>query len=166
MKRALLLIAMFGTAAHADPANVIVADVGLHVVGLGFQRTVAEHIALQIDAESYTPWTQETNFFDAQGFLVRARSFYYVTAAPRGIWISPFTQIGIARGTRTGMAQESGLAWAVGVSAGYAWLVRDRIHILLGAGLQYDVARIGDPDTKPSFHSLWPQLDGSLGYAF
>ena len=32
-------------------------------MGLGFQRTVAEHVALQIDAESYTPWTQEDTFF-------------------------------------------------------------------------------------------------------
>jgi hypothetical protein len=165
MKLALLIVAASATSVHADPENAIIADVGLHVVGLGFQRTVAEHLALQIDAESYTPWTHETKFFDAQGFLVRARPFYYVTAAPRGIWISPFVQIGAVRGTQNGVS-ESGLAWAVGAAAGYAWLVRDRVHVLLGAGVQYDVAHLGDTSMKPSFNGLWPQLDGSLGYAF
>jgi hypothetical protein len=164
VKRALVLVCV-ARVAHADPQNMIVADVGLHVVGLGYQRSVADHIAVQVDAESYTPWTHETGFFDATGFLVRARPFYYVHAAPRGVWISPFAQLGRVTGTRNGV-DASGIAWAVGVSAGYAWLVRDRVHILVGAGVQYDVAHVGDPATKPSFAGLWPQLDGSLGYAF
>jgi len=147
---------------RAEPApNILVADLGLHVVGVGYQRTVAPNIALQIDAESYTPWTQEDTFFEVSGFVVRARPFFYKNAAPTGWWLSPFAQAGIASATRG-----SGLAWAAGASIGYAWLVADHLHIAIGAGAQYDQARIAGGSARPAFAEIWPTLDGILGYAF
>jgi hypothetical protein len=163
VNRALVIVCL-ARAAHADPQSAVIADVGLHVVGLGYQRTVATHVALQADAESYTPWTHESEFFAATGVLVRARAFYYVREAPRGWWISPFAQIGRVHGKRYGV-DASGVTWAEGVTGGYAWMVK-RFHILVGAGVQYDVARIGTSDMKPAFAGLWPQIDGSVGYAF
>jgi hypothetical protein len=147
--------------ASAEPANVMLADVGLHVVGVGYQRTVDEHVALQLAAESYTPWTQEDTFFEVQGFVVRARPVLYLHEAPRGWWLSPFGQLGLGTADRG-----TGTLWAVGVSLGYAWLVRDHLHVAVGAGVQYDQARIEGGSRRPAFAELWPQLDGSVGYAF
>jgi len=158
---ALLLAAGSVRPARANPDNVVLADVGLHVVGVGYQRTVAQHLALQLAAESYTPWTQEDRFFEVQGFVVRARPMIYLTEAPRGWWLSPFGQLGIGTADRG-----TGTLWAVGVSLGYAWLVWDHLHVAVGAGVQYDQARIEGGSGRPAFAEVWPQIDGSVGYAF
>ena len=39
----------------------------LHVIGVGYQRTVSLPIALQADLEPYTPWTQNINFLGLSG---------------------------------------------------------------------------------------------------
>jgi hypothetical protein len=158
---AVAVVLAAGPARAEPPPNILVADLGLHVIGVGYQRTVAPNIALQIDAESYTPWTQEDTFFEVSGFLVRARPVFYKTAAPTGWWLSPFAQAGIATATRG-----SGLAWAAGASLGYAWLVADHLHIAIGVGAQYDQVRIPGGSARPAFAEVWPTLDGVIGYAF
>lgn len=166
MLRLFLLLALVGSTAHADPERVVLADLGLHVVGAGFQQSISSHVALQLALESYTPWTQEDTFFELQGVVVRARPVFYAAAdTPTRWWLSPFAQAGIGYATRDGTHQ-SGLVWAAGASIGYAWLVWSRIHIAIGAGIQYDVARIPGGDSKPSFSTIWPTLDGTIGYAF
>ena len=145
----------------AEPANVLVADLGLHVVGVGYQRTVAPGVAVQLCAESYTPWTQEDRFFELQGAVLRARPVFYKDLAPHGWWLSPFVQAGVASADRG-----SGAVWAVGASVGYAWLVADHVHIALGLGAQYAQARIAGGSSRPAFAELWPQIDGTIGYAF
>ncbi len=167
MKAAVLVLVLAASVAHADtgvapaPANVLLADVGLHVVGVGYQRELTSHVALQLAAESYTPWTQEDTFFAVQGFVVRARPYFFKDAAPAGWWLSPFVQAGVATATRG-----TGPAWAVGASLGYAWLAWQHLHLSLGVGAQYDAARIAGGSSRPAFAELWPQIDGSVGYAF
>ncbi|HEY0253411.1 MAG TPA: hypothetical protein VGC41_17875, partial [Kofleriaceae bacterium] len=114
---ALVLVAMVATA-QAEPENLVLADLGLHVVGIGYQRTISPRVALQIDADSYTPWTQEDEFFEVQGAVLRVRPVFYADLAPRGWWLSPFAQAGVGTADRG-----SGLVWAVGATVGYAWLV-------------------------------------------
>src|SRR4051812_21243752 len=161
MKWVVAALVLASGQARANPDNVLLADVGLHVVGVGYQRTVAQHVALQLAAESYTPWTQEDSFFEVQGFVVRARPVIYLHDAPRGWWLSPFAQLGVGTADRG-----TGTLWAVGVSAGYAWLVWDHLHVAIGGGLQYDEARIAGGSGRPAFAEVWPQIDGSVGYAF
>jgi hypothetical protein len=162
MKLAIALVVMFASTANAEAPNVMLADLGLHVVGVGYQRTVSDHVALQVAAESYTPWTQEDRVWEVRGFVVRARPMLYVrTGTPTGWWLSPFAQAGVATASRG-----SGLAWAAGASVGYAWLVYDHLHVVIGIGAQYDQVRIPGGSGRPAFAELWPTLDGSLGYAF
>ncbi len=151
---------MVGTA-QAEPENLVLADLGLHVVGIGYQRTISPRVALQIDADSYTPWTQEDEFFEVQGAVLRVRPVFYADLAPRGWWLSPFAQAGVGTADRG-----SGLVWAVGATVGYAWLVAEHVHIAVGVGAQYDQARIPGGDAKPHFAEIWPTLDGTIGYAF
>lgn len=161
MKWVAVALVLAAGSARANPDNILVADLGLHVVGVGYQRTFSDHFAFQIDADSYTPWTQEDQFFEVQGFVVRVRPVWYLHEAPRGWWLSPFGQLGVATADRG-----SGPVWAIGASAGYAWLVADHLHVAIGAGVQYDQARIPGGSARPAFAELWPQLDGTIGYAF
>jgi hypothetical protein len=158
---AVAVVLASGMARAEPPQNVVLTDLGLHVVGIGYQRTVAPHVALQIDADSYTPWTQEDTFFEVQGFVVRARPVFYSGEAPTGWWLSPFAQAGVGSASRG-----SGLVWAAGASVGYAWLAWSHLHIAIGAGAQYDQARIPGGNDRPAFKEIWPHLDGTVGYAF
>lgn len=173
---ALSFVLLTTNIARADAArdNIVLADLGLHVIGVGYQRTVGPRIALQADLESYTPWTQNIDFFglsgsyrgDVSGVCIRARAFFYLNdEAPTGWWISPFAQAGLGWGTRDG-AKETGPIWAVGASAGYAFLIVERVHIAIGLGAQFHAAHIAGGSTPPSFARFYPTLDASLGYAF
>ena len=173
----MLVLACFHSALAADalPKNVVLADLGLHVVGLGYQRTLSSHVALQLAADAYTPWTQNINLLglpgeatagDTSGWVIRARPFVYpLGGGPTGVWVSPFFQAGVGSATRDGQ-REQGRLWAAGASVGYSWLMGHRVHIAFGVGGQYHVADFPGGADAPSFSRPYPTLDGSIGYLF
>ena len=87
------------------------ADVGLHVVNVGFglslpTHTGPQHTVLQLSAGLYGAWTQTGNVFgvsgdavdiNATGAVVRARLVHYFGRDLAGVWVSPFAQAGAAR---------------------------------------------------------------------
>ena len=160
------------TAAADEPRNVVVADLGLHVIGVGYQRSVSSHLSLQLDADLYTPWTQNINLGglsgDADrgnltGFVLRGRLFVYpASEAPTGFWISPFAQAGLATETRDGI-QQQGTVWAVGASVGWALLLKRHLHLALGLGVQYHASHF---PFGPGFGRFYPTLDAVIGWAF
>ncbi len=177
MRSCLLALLILAPAAHADepqplPKNLIVADLGLHVLGLGFQRSFTPQLALQLAFDLYVPWTQNQNLGglagndslgDTTGLVARLRAFVYPDAhAPTGFWLSPFVQAGLGLETRDGQKQQ-GLVWAAGASAGWAWLLKNRIHLALGLGVQYHAAKF---PRGPGFGRFYPTIDIVLGYAF
>jgi hypothetical protein len=158
-----------------DPRNVLLADLGLHVVGIGYQRTLSPIVALQVDADSYTPWTQNSDVLglsgsyrgDVQGVILRGRAFFFPWgSAPRGFWLSPFGQGGVGWATRDDQ-KRVGSVWALGASAGWAFLLfSGHVHLALGLGAQYHTAEIPGGDGPPSFNRFYPTLDATLGWAF
>lgn len=164
---AALLFAFLARAEEPLPKNVVLADLGLHVVGLGFQRTLSDHLALQVSFNLYVPWTQNQNFLglagpadvgDLAGLVARARLFVYPQGrAPTGFWVSPFVQGGLGQETRSGGTTQ-GAVWALGAAAGWAWLFFRRLHLQLGLGEQYHAG--------PRFGRLYPHVDLNLGVAF
>jgi hypothetical protein len=169
------LVARFSQAAD-PPENMLVADLGLHVIGAGFQRTVSPVVSLQVDADFYDPWTQNQDVLglglangfhgDLIGAALRARAFFYpLGSAPSGLWISPFAQQGIGWATRNG-EKRTGTVTAAGASVGYAFLVGQRVLIAIGFGAQYHAATIPGGDGPPSFGRLYPHGDVIVGYAF
>ncbi len=172
-----------------QPKNAIVLDLGLHVVGIGYQRSFGSNVALQLDLDTYQPWTQEDNVVgntsqgydsDLRGVVVRFRPFFYglfhtpypAGGPPTGFWVSPFVQWGLAWATTTtsvNIETQTGHVFAAGVSAGWAWLLWSHLWVMLGAGGQYHMAKI--PQTiaftyVPSFARIYPQIDANLGLAF
>lgn len=174
MKCAALLLLVGSAFAQAGevPKNILLADVGLHMLGLGYQRSLSSQVALQVSVGIYLPWTQNQNAAglsgeadrgDVAGIIVRARAFIYPDAhAPTGFWMSPFFQAGPATETRDGVKQ-SGSVWALGASAGWAWLIKRTVHVALGVGLQYHASHF---PAGPGFGRFYPTIDGNLGWAF
>jgi Protein of unknown function (DUF3575) len=160
-RSSILVLAVFATSARADPANVALADLGLHVIGVGVQRSVSPHVALQLDLDYYSPWTElladGRGQFAILGGVVRARVFAYLDAVPAGWWISPFVQAGYAHGS----GGDDGAVAAAGASIGYTWLFAHRYVLAIGVGAQYHVAH-----AAPEFSGVWPHADLNLGYAF
>lgn len=163
---------------HADvrPAHAIVADLGQHVVGVGYQHTLEPWVAAQLAADYYQPWTQNVDFLgtsgkantggDLRGLIARGRLFFFpLGGAPAGLWVSPFAQVGVGWGLRGG-ERRAGPVWAFGQSVGYSIVVAERVLLGLGVGVQYHAARIPGGDGPPSFGRLYPQLDIQAGYAF
>jgi hypothetical protein len=148
------------------PQTIVLADLGLHVVGAGVQRTVAPRVALQANLDWYVPWTQTEEALDTMGFVLRLRPMFYLTdEAPEGFWISPFVQGGFATAEVAGESRV-GLAAALGVSAGYALLLLDHLHLAIGAGGQYHAVVLPGPVSERSFRGAYPHADATVGYAF
>ncbi len=145
------------------PRTIVLADLGLHVVGLGVQRTVSRRVALQGALDLYVPWAQTG---DTLGGVVRLRPVFHLTEdAPTGLWLSPFVQAGFLGGEREG-GRRTGPAGALGASIGYATLIADHLHLSLGVGGQMHGAAIPGGTGEPSFFGPFPHLDGTVGYAF
>ncbi len=157
------------TVAAADPPrDALLADLGLHVVGVGAQHAIAPQVAVEVTLAYYAPWTQLDHdglaASDLVGAVARARVFVYLDAAPTGWWLSPFAQGGVGWGLRDG-ARHAGPVWAVGASVGYAWLF-GRVQVAVGVGLQYHAADIPGGDAPPSFGGVWPHADALVGWTF
>src|SRR5262245_58276006 len=156
------------------PDAVLVGDFGLHVVGAGHHQTLSRWLTGQILLDLYAPWTQNLHLLgsgnepdaDVIGGVVRVRVFVHPFGnAPRGFWLSPFTQLGPVWATRAGETR-TGVAGATGISAGYSFWLRDRVLLALGAGAQYHAAAIPGGRTTPSFAGFYPTVDIMTGYAF
>lgn len=171
------LAILFPGVAHADeepppppaklgPKNIVFADLGLHVIGLGFQRTVSPHVALSVSANMYVPWTVTDKLGDLRGGVLRLRPYFFITnEAPRGMWVSPFIQGGFVSGERDGTSK-MGSTGALGASLGYAFLFADRVHLSLGIGGQMHYGWIPDSSAAPSFYTAGFHADLTLGFAF
>lgn len=173
--------------AHAEPPpkTIAVADLGLHILGGGVQRVLERHVAIQVSAGLYVPWTQTKNVLglggaakvedtegdalhagDPKGFIVRVRPFFYLSGtAPTGLWLSPFAQGGVLTADRAGTSR-SGPTTALGASVGWAWLVATRVHVAAGAGAQVHAAAVPGGRGSPSYRRAYPQVDLGVGFAF
>ncbi|MFO0616944.1 MAG: hypothetical protein U0414_30395 [Polyangiaceae bacterium] len=173
--------------ARAEPTgcgvhpNAIVADLGLHVVNAGYQRTVSCWLVLQATAGLYVPWMvnddvlglgggerKPDGIWDAAGFVVRARPFFFpVGTAPTGFWISPFLQAGYVRGLPPdGGESFGGYAQAAGLSVGGNIPLGSRVILGLGGGAQLHAAFFHGNTNPPGFATVGPHVDINLDVRF
>lgn len=168
-------------ASVCDPyPNAIIADLGLHVVNAGYQRTTSCWLVLQASAGLYVPWMVNDNVLglgggerrpdgvlDVAGFVVRARPFFFPTgSAPTGFWISPFFQLGYVRGLPPSANDESfgGYAQSAGLSVGGTIPLGSRLLLALGGGAQLHSAFFGGNTDPPGFARVGPHVDINLGF--
>ena len=155
--------------------SAVVADLGLHVVNAGYQRTLNCTVALQVSAGLYGPWTVNKNVAglaggdrdaDVVGAVLRTRLFVFLRRrAPLGPWLSPFVQGGLVRATVAGETQ-SGNALAGGLAVGWTFRVARRWLLALGAGAQLHRVSVDGSTDDPGFARLGPHVDINVNYTF
>lgn len=144
------------------PQQAIFADLGLHVIGVGYQRAFTERVSASISVDLYVPWTVALagNYrADLGGVVVRARPYFMLVA---GLWVSPFIQGGVGRVSDPFTA--FGAVGAAGASVGYAGVLFNHLLLSAGLGVQVHAAWIGA--TPPSFLGVWPHVDLIAGYTW
>ena len=151
------------------PGQAIVADLGLHVLGVGYHRAFSNRVIGAVSVDLYVPWTYTQNTFglsgsyrsDLAGLVVRGRAYFILVA---GLWVSPFIQGGAARATVGGGTAFGGVG-ALGATIGYAGTLFDHLLISGGLGVQLHAAWMG-ATSPPSFLGAWPAVDLVIGYTW
>jgi hypothetical protein len=158
---------------ETPPKHFVIADVGLHVVNVGWATTVdrEKHGVFQLSAGVYGPWTQTGNVFGVSGDAVninviganmRLRLVWYPGKHQHGLWVSPFAQAGAGRIHDEKAVRDVshvGFVGSVGAAAGYAWGLGDAWHLAVGAGGQFHVAT-----GSPGFARPYPHIDAIVSY--
>lgn len=180
MAAAALGVLLSSSEARADACHgqdALVADLGLHVVALGYQHTLDCQLTLQASAGLYAPWTVDRDVLDLgggnrkaaadiRGGMIRGRFFAFPWGkAPTGPWLSPFAQVGFASGT-VNDASSSGGAFAAGASLGYTFELTPTWLLGLGVGGQYHLVSLDRSTDYPGFLRFGPTLDINVDYAF
>ncbi len=174
-----LSVLFAGSAASAQPCarrpNALVADLGLHVINVGYQRTLGCFVTAQASAGLYSPWMVNSNVLglaggdhtpagDVIGVVLRARAFVHpFGTAPGGFWVSPYVQAAVVGATRGGQSL-TGPALAAGLSIGWTWLLGERWLLGLGLGAQYHTATFDGAATFPGFARFAPTVDINVGF--
>ena len=134
-------IALTCPAAAEPPASTrpqIQADVGLAVIGLGYEHPIAAHVSLMAEAQIFgtyfLPW------FDAgdavRGLGGQLRATWFARATGRGLYVMGFARGDAVKGDVDGV-ESKGKAFSGGAAVGWALGLGDRFDLRLGVGAQY-----------------------------
>lgn len=148
MRAAAVITIAAVTAAIAAPAPALAepaalapqahADLGLSVVGVGYERPVTAHVAVQaqggIFGTYFLPWFDRGD--DVQGLQLGARVTWFARTSGRGLYVAPYLRGVAVRGEADGQAGR-GLGFTAGAFAGWAIGLGQRLDLRLGAGAQW-----------------------------
>ena len=150
MKIILCLCCLAAASARADTVAEpglrpeLQADLGLSVVGLGFEYPITGSIALQAEAvilrTYFLPWFDLGD--DASGFGGGLRGTWFARADGRGLYITPYARV--ARVTAQNPSASVGVAVEAGAMIGYAFRFFEKLDLRLGGGAQF-IYIGGDP---------------------
>lgn len=157
--------------AHSEPAaraaseHAVQLDLGMAVVGLAYERTLAPRLAIQLEGHVFGTWfgpsVDEPNLI---GFGGGVRPTVFLTDdAPRGVYVAPFVRIDRVTVDEPGATSEWG--YSTGVFGGYSWLFGDRFNVRVGAGAQWLAYEVFVGQRRASFKTFFPALDLVVGYA-
>ena len=166
MRRSIVIAFLVGSssAAVADPAALrpqAHADLGLSVVGFGYERPVSTQVAVEgevgIFGTYFLPWFDVGD--DAQGLQVGTRVTWFARATGHGLYVAPYLRGVAVRSSRDGTTGE-GLGFTVGAFAGWAFPLTTKLDVRVGAGAQY-IHFDADPF---SASTPFVALDALVGY--
>jgi hypothetical protein len=157
--RPLFVLLLLTTPAAAEPAQAD-ADLGLSVVGLGYEHPVSTHVAVEgqagIFGTYFLPWFDRGA--DVQGLQAGGRVTWFAHPSFHGLYVAPYLRGVAVRGTDDHSAK--GLGFTAGVFVGYAFRLSPRLDLRTGAGAQY-IYFSADP---ASASTPFLALDLLLGY--
>ena len=160
---------LYGMPAAPLPArrNAVQAELGLGVIGLAYERTLTDRVALQLEAQTFGTWWGP--FFELprfSGFGGQIRPTFFVTNdAPRGVYIAPFFR-GAAVSATANDVTGRGFGWSLGAFVGYAFMLGTRVNLRIGAGAQYMSYAVDAGTVRIEWKRLYPALDLVVGYHF
>ena len=152
------------------------ADLGLAVVGLAYEKVIADHVAVQVEAHVFGTWFGP--MFDLPSFAGlggQIRPTWW--AAPQlaselqrhGFYVAPFLRAERVSGDfDDGAGKGSGSGWSGGFFGGWAFPIGDRFDLRIGAGAQYmryEIIRDRD-NARRRLHTFFPALDLVVGWSF
>ena len=173
---AVSLLVATTSVAEADPSsgadspdqNQIQADLGMTVIGIGYERTVAPQLTLGIAAESLETWFGHWfNRPELGGFGVGLRATWFpYGCAPHGLYVAAFSRI--IRTTDWG--NDGGIGATAGITGGLfigeSFVFAKHWNLRVGLGVQYIALQVPTATSSLAFRTLWPGLDTVLGYTF
>jgi hypothetical protein len=135
-----LAILVASTPAVADPAALrpqAHADLGVSVVGFGYERPLTPHVAVAAQAgifgTYFLPWFDLGD--DVQGLQVGTRVTWFARTSGHGFYVAPYLRGVAVRGEKNGETGE-GVGFTAGVFAGWAFTITTRLDLRVGAGAQ------------------------------
>lgn len=165
---------LFSTSALAagEHPNLIEADLGSGVLGVGYERTFAPAVGGRLTLALNRPWYTKSVFggheSDVIGFGAELRPFLFpFGTAPGGFYVSPFGRIVAIQAQDDLPEKVKGIGWTAGLTAGYGFLLSDDRWLLrFGAGAQYWAFEIDDDTGTAGVKGFYPDIDIIVGYAF
>lgn len=163
--RAIVIVLALTHAAAAEPptslAPEVQADVGLAVIGVGYERPLASHFAVmgeaQIFGTYFLPWFDAGD--DVKGLGGQVRATWFARASGRGLYIMGFARADAVRGDVDHVRSE-GYAVSGGAAAGWVFGLGNHVDLRVGAGAQYIKIDGDQLDTSTPFITL----DTVVGY--
>ena len=151
----------------AEPANEngIYADLGLGVIGLGYERVLGDTVALNLTAHYYRPWYVSDHIF---GFGGEVRAFLFLTgSAPTGPYFSSSARLDYARADLDTGETLEGTAWGVRATLGYGFALSDALNLRVGFGVQSHASDVDDATpSETDFAGAYPTVDFLIGFVF
>ncbi len=142
---------------HYELAPQLQADVGLAVIGIGYEYPIARHLAImgeaQIFGTYFLPWFSAGD--SVQGLGLQIRATWYFWPCGRGPYVMAF-----GRGDGVRGDAGDGLGISGGAAAGWIWKLTEKLDLRLGAGAQYIHLQGGKLATSTPF----PTLDAVVSY--
>lgn len=171
MLRRLAIIAVLAAAAPAaaEPAPAlqrqVQADLGLAVIGFGYEHPLAARLALQLEGQIFgtyfLPWFDAGD--DATGLGAALRATWFARPSGHGLYVLAYGRLDAVRIER-GDLRADGFAVSAGGAAGWSFRLTRRLDLRVGLGAQYIYMRAEAQGTRLGASTPFPTLDGILGY--
>jgi len=145
-----LIVALAATPVAAEPPAQIQADLGLAVVGAGYEQPLGDHLAImgeaQIFGTYFLPWLDAGT--NVTGFGGQARGTWFRDASHHGLYAT-----GYLRFDEVGANNDHAFGWCGGLVGGWAFAAGP-LDVRVGAGAQYKRYRHASIDIDTPFVEL------------
>jgi hypothetical protein len=148
-------------------ANAVQADLGLGVVGIGYERVLRDDVALQLSAHVFGTWWGPTfDWPNFKGFGGEIRPTFFVSdRAPRGVYLAPYFRAERVSAEANGVTGH-GFGWSAGGFVGYSFMLGRAVNLRIGGGAQYMSYAVDAGTTRLEWKRVHPALDLLVGYTF
>lgn len=147
--------------------NAVQLDLGLAVIGLAYERVLADTVAMQLELQVFGTWFGPlVGQGNLTGFGAQVRpSFFPFGHAPRGLYIAPYLRVDRVTGEANGKTG-SGIGASYGGFVGYSFILWEQFNVRVGGGAQYLSYAVDAGGTRVEMRTFFPAADLVLGWVF